>query len=65
MSSSRGLQPLRRMALKNICSEGYTHVPPARRPVLSSRPADERRGARGRTRGTGLVLRLHVAYGYA
>jgi hypothetical protein len=53
------------MALKNICSEGYTHVPPARRPVLSSRPADERRGARGRTRGTGLVLRLHVAYGYA
>jgi len=26
MSSSWGTQPLRRMALKNICSDGYVHV---------------------------------------
>ena len=29
MSSSFGVQPLRLMALKNICSLGYCHVPVA------------------------------------
>ena len=38
MSSSRGLQPLRRIALKNICSDGYTHVPPAQKNLLNRQP---------------------------
>ena len=50
MSSSRGLQPLRRMALKNICSDGYTHVPPAQK-LVAQAPASRTWRAHAHTPG--------------